>query len=184
MVEGSIARRYARALLDIGRQAGTVDALGADIAAFLETARGSALLATLANPIYTREERRRVLDAVLTKTTPSPMAANFLRLLLDKDRMGALPDVVVAYGELADDVAGRVRATVTMAAPVSDALRATIARALEASTGKTVVLESAVDPSLLGGLTVRVGSRLIDASLRSRLAQLQLDLLTPSAAQA
>ncbi|MEN9785623.1 MAG: hypothetical protein RLZZ299_887 [Pseudomonadota bacterium] len=184
MVEGSIARRYARALLDIGRQAGSVDALGADIAAFLATARQSELLATLANPVYTRDERRRVLDAVLAKQTLAPMAANFLRLLLDKDRMGALPDIVAAYGELADDVAGRVRATVTMAAPVSDALRATIAKTLEASTGKTVVLDSAVDPSLLGGLTVRVGSRLIDASLRSRLTQLQLDLLTPSAAQA
>jgi F-type H+-transporting ATPase subunit delta len=184
MVDGSLARRYARALLDIGRERGNVDALGADLGRFLEVGRIGGLLETLANPVYTQVERRRVLEAVLAKMTLTPVAANFLRLVLDKDRMAAFPDIVRAYGALADEHAGRVRATVTTAAPVSDAHRAALTSALAASTGKQVVLTAVVDPTLLGGMTVRVGSKLIDASLKSRLEALQLSLLHPSAAQA
>ena len=115
MVAGSLARRYARALLDIGREHGNVDALGADLVRFLEVGRLGNLLETLANPVYTQVERRRVLDAVLVRVTVAPVAANFLRLVLDKNRMAAFPDIVRAYGELADVHGGRVRATVTTA---------------------------------------------------------------------
>jgi F-type H+-transporting ATPase subunit delta len=184
MVAGSLARRYARALLDIGREHGNVDALGADLVRFLEVGRLGNLLETLANPVYTQVERRRVLDAVLVRVTVAPVAANFLRLVLDKNRMAAFPDIVRAYGELADVHGGRVRATVTTASVVSETNRAALTAALAASTGKLVVLTAVVDPSLLGGMTVRVGSKLIDASLKSRLEALQLSLLHPSAAQA
>ena len=184
MVAGSLARRYARALLDIGRERGNVDALGADLVRFLEVGRLGSLLDTLANPVYTQVERRRVLDAVLVKVTVDPVAANFLRLVLDKNRMAAFPEIVRAYGELADVHGGRVRATVTTASVVSETHRAALTAALAASTGKHVVLTAVVDPSLLGGMTVRVGSKLIDASLKSRLEALQLSLLHPSAAQA
>jgi len=183
MVEGSISRRYAKALLDLGREAGTIDALGADIARFAAQASG-VLLETLANPVYTGVERRGVLDAVLARLQLSPLACNFLRLLLDKERMDALSDIVRAYGELADDAAGRVRAVVTTSAPMSAEMLREVTEALETSTGKTVVVDARVDASLLGGLTARVGSRLIDASLKGRLERLQLALLTPSAAQA
>ena len=183
MVEGSIARRYAKALLDIGREANTIDALGADVARFHQNAKGT-LLETLANPVYTGVERRAVLDAVLAKLALAPMANNFLRLLLDKERMGALGDIVRAYGELADVAAGRVRAVVTTATAMTPTLQADVTSALAQATGKTVIVETVVDPSLLGGMTARVGSRLIDASLKSRLERLQLTLLTPSAAQA
>ncbi len=183
MVEGSISRRYAKALLGLGREGGNIDALGADIATFARNAEGT-LLATLANPVYTGEERRAVLGAVLAKLGLAPIANNFLRLLLDKERMAALPDIVRAYGELADEAAGRVRAVVTTATPMTGTLQAEVSAALAAATGKTVVLETVVDPSLLGGMTARVGSRLVDASLKGRLERLQLALLTPSAAQA
>jgi F-type H+-transporting ATPase subunit delta len=183
MTEGSISRRYARALLDLGRDNANIDALGADLARFLENARGQ-LLETLSNPVYTRAERRAVLDAVLVRIPLSPLAQNFLRLLLDKERMAALEDIARAYGELADAAAGRVRALVTTASPMSPALQAEVAAALSGSTGQTVVIEARVDSSLLGGITARVGSRFIDASLKGRLERLQLALLTPSAAQA
>lgn len=181
MVEGSVARRYARALLDLGREANSVDRYGDDLARFVDSAESGGLLDVLANPVYTQEERRGVLDRVLTTGKLDGMVVNFLRLLLDKDRFGALQAIAQAYGELADVEAGRVRAVVTSAAELDAAAKERVRAALSQATGRTVVLDAQVDPSLLGGLTARVGGRVYDASLRTRLERLQLTLTTPSA---
>ncbi|MFO0002631.1 MAG: ATP synthase F1 subunit delta [bacterium] len=111
-----------------------------------------------------------------------PHVASFLRLLLDKDRFAALADIAREYRALADAEAGRVRATVTTAAELTPATRDAVANALVRSTGKKVVLETRVDPALLGGLVAQVGGRVYDASLRTRLERLQLSLVNPSQA--
>ena len=111
-----------------------------------------------------------------------PHTVNFLRLLLDKDRFAALPGVVREYRALSDAEAGRVRATVTTASELSPAMREAVNSALTQTTGKKVLLESRVDPSLLGGLVAQVGGRVYDASLRTRLERLQLTLVNPSQA--
>lgn len=182
MVEGSIARRYARALLEIGRDEGQIDRLGDDLGRFARLLEGGDLGNVMANPVFTLSERRAVLDRLLPGLALHAHAVNFLRLLLDKDRFAALPDIVREYRALADLEAGRVRATVTTAAELTPATRDAVATALARSTGKKVVLETKVDPALLGGLVAQVGGRVYDASLRTRLERLQLSLVNPSQA--
>ena len=186
MAEGSLPRRYAKALLEIGRDEKLVDRFGEDLARFGRTAsagEGSDRIASvMSNPVFTHEERRKVLESVLPGLALHPHVINFLRLLLDKNRFESLFDIVLAYRDLADVEAGRVRATVTTATELGPALREQVSRALAESTGKKVVLESKVDPSLLGGMVATVGGRVYDASLRTRLERLQLSLVHPSQA--
>jgi F-type H+-transporting ATPase subunit delta len=183
MVEGSLARRYAKALLEIGREESQVDRFGDDLLRFSRLIEGTPELGNvMSNPVFTQSERRAVLDRCIPGLTLHPHTVNFLRLLLDKDRFAALPAVVREYRALSDAEAGRVRATVTTASELSPAMREAVNRALTQTTGKKVLLESRVDPSLLGGLVAQVGGRVYDASLRTRLERLQLTLVNPSQA--
>lgn len=184
MVEGSIARRYAKALLEIGREENQVDRFGDDLERFARLLKtgGGEVGNVMSNPVFTLSERRKVLDGLLPGLALHPHTLNFLRLLLDKDRFAALDGIVREYRALADDEAGRVRALVTTAAELTPATREAVTRALAQSTGKKVVLETKVDPSLLGGLVAHVGGRVYDASLRTRLDRLQLTLVNPSQA--
>ena len=178
MTEGSVARRYAKALLDLGRDEKVIDRLGDDLDRFLRTANanGGQLIGAMTNPGFTHAERRGVLDQVLPGMALHRYVLSFIRLLLDKDRFGALPDIAREYRGLADLEAGRVRAFVTTATALTPELKAEVNRALQALTGKTVVMEAKVDPALIGGMVARVGSKVYDASLRSRLEQIQLSL--------
>lgn len=184
MVDGSVARRYAKALLEIGREENTVDRLGEDLQRFLRlfTNTSTELANVMANPVFTMSERRAVLDRLFMGLALHARTVSFLRLLLDKDRFGALPDVVREYRALADADANRVRATVTTSAELSPMTREAVTRALTQATGKKVILETRVDPNLLGGLVAQVGGRVFDASLRTRLDRLQLSLVNPSQA--
>jgi F-type H+-transporting ATPase subunit delta len=184
MVEGSIARRYARALLELGRDENQIDRLGADLERFQRVldAGPPEVANVMSNPVFTNSERRAVLDRLLPGLGLQSHTASFLRLLLDKDRFGALPDIVREYRALADTEAGRVRATVTTATELPGDTRSAVASALAQATGKQVVLDTRVDPALLGGLVAQVGGRVYDASLRTRLERLQLNLVNPSQA--
>lgn len=181
MLEGSIARRYAKALLELARDEGLVDRIGEDLTRFTRHTEGE-FAGVMSNPVFTHTERRASLDRIIPGLALHGLTVNFLRLLLDKDRFGALLDILREYRALADTEAGRVRATVTTASELSPRMRDQVAEALAVSTGKKVVLETKVDPSLLGGMVARVGSRVFDASLRSRLERLQIELVTPSQA--
>lgn len=184
MIEGSVPRRYARALFELGLEAGVPDRLGEDLARFvaLATAGDGALGRVMSNPVYSGSERRAVLEAVLPRLGLHPVSASFLRLVLEKNRMAVTAEILREYEAIADRHAGRVRAVLTTAFELSPVLRAEVSRALEKATGKTVVVDTTVDRSLLGGMVARVGSTLYDASLRTRLERLQLSLATPARA--
>lgn len=182
MSDGSTARRWAKALDGLAVESGEADAVFADLSK-VSTAlagEGKALLDALSSPLFSAEERRGVLDAVLVKLRVSGTVASFLRLLADRGRFGLLPAVVAEATQLADARAGRVRVQVTTVDALTPALEKELAAAFGRLTGKTVVLESKVDPSLLGGLVARVGSRVYDASLKSRLSDLSNRLLHAS----
>jgi F-type H+-transporting ATPase subunit delta len=181
MTEGSVARRYARAFLELARESDALDRVEADLTAFLGLFSGE-LGDAMSNPVFTQAERRAVLDAVLARVDYHPYTLSFLRLLLDKDRMDRLVDVHREFRALADTEAGRVRATVTTAFPMDAALTDAVRASLSATTGKDVVISTRVDPALLGGMVAQVGSRVFDASLRTRLDQLQLSLAAPARA--
>ncbi|MEN0067346.1 MAG: ATP synthase F1 subunit delta [Myxococcota bacterium] len=177
--EQSVARRYAQAMVEVAAEADLVDQVAEQLTGFEQVLKDhdGALGDALQSPVFTVDERRKVLDAVFPKLDLPTLTQNLIRLLNDNGRMGILGDITEAYRELADERAGRVRVQVTSAEPLTEALEADVKAALEASTGKTVVIESLVDPSLLGGLVARVGSIVYDSSLRTRLQNIKGALL-------
>ena len=178
MVNVSVARRYARALLDVSTEAHATDQIAEQLAALSSAVSGSAdLRDLLANPAYTRANRRAVLESVASALGANhPALHNLLLLLIDRDRTPYLPDITRIFRSLADARAGRVRGQVTSAVPLpSDALTK-LAKALEQVTQRKVVLETKVDPSLIGGVAAQVGSVLYDGSIRTQLEEMRRQL--------
>lgn len=185
MADGSLARRYARALLEVARDEGRVDTIAQHLDGFVEVLdQGDGQLRrVLVNPGLTTLERRSVLDAVLDRLDLDAYVTNFLKILVDKSRFENLDDIILAYRQMADAAANRVRATVVTARPLGADMAKQVQEALAASTGKTVVLTQEVDPSVLGGMVVRIGDTVYDASIRARLANIEAALLrTPGQA--
>lgn len=180
MADGSLARRYAKALIELGDEHTAVVRIADDLHTFAEVLDldGGALRAAMENPGFSIGERRAVLDAVLPKLGQHALVSNFIKLLLDKNRFTVLPEITRAYDAMADERAGRVRATVTTAHELSPAMAAEVEASLTASTGKTVVVRFDTDPSLIGGIVAKIGDLVIDASVRARLDQVRQQLLS------
>ncbi len=180
MAEIAIARRYAKALMELGKEAGITETLAADLEKIRDVlqAEGAQLATALAHPALLPSERRGVMEAVLERVEVHPHVANTIRLMLDKGRSELLGGLIQEFRLLADEETGRVRAHVTTAFELSDSLLADVVRALEAATGKTVLVDTSIDSDLIGGLVVKVGSIVYDASVRSRLDSLRQALLT------
>ena len=180
MADGSLARRYARALIAIGTEEDCIDKLGADLAQFnqvLDLGDG-ALKRSLSNPGVTNGERAEVMAQVLSKLSLHGHVNSFLRLLVDKNRFAAFDGILSAYTEMADEIAGRVRATVTTASTQDAATQKQISAAIATSTGKKVDVSFETDASLIGGVVAQIGDTVIDASIRSRLQELSTDLVS------
>lgn len=177
--EQSIARRYAQAMVEVAAEAGVVDQVAEQLQGFEQVlvSHDGLLGSALQSPVFTIEERRAVLDDVLPKLELGELTQNLLRLLNDNGRLGILDAITSAYRELADERAGRVRVVVRSAEPLTEAMQGEVQKALEATTGKSVVIEAEVDPSLIGGLVARVGSTVYDSSLRTRLQNIKGALL-------
>lgn len=179
MVTGSLARRYAKALLEIGIKQQSFDAFGKELERAAETlTRSNELRTALENPIFPVEKRRLVLDDVARRIALSKTVRNFVMLLLDKGRILALPDIARVYRTLVDEHAGRVRATVTSSRPLDPMLETRLKSALEKQSGKTVILEKKEDPSIIGGLVTQLGDTLYDGSVRTQLQQIREQLLS------
>ncbi len=178
MVNVSIARRYARALLDVATEAGRADAVSEQLNTFAGALGQNRDLAdVLFNPAYTREQRAQVIEALLKAFGPVESAlANTLRLLVDRNRLGYLPDIARLFRDMADAQAGRMRGHVTSAAPLSSDSLKQLTTQLQELTQRNVVLETRVDPSVLGGIAAQVGGTLYDGTLRTQLEQLRREL--------
>ncbi|MCB9765285.1 MAG: ATP synthase F1 subunit delta [Alphaproteobacteria bacterium] len=183
MADSATAARYAQALIEIGVEDTLVDRFAMELETFARLLNDpeSLLLQTLSHPGFSMDERRAALDAVMQRLNPNPMLANFLRLVLEKDRAALLPQIISAYHRQADKLAGRVRALVTTAQPLDKGMRAEVQASLERATGKIVLLEEQVDASIIGGVIAEVEGRVFDASLRTRLLNLRQRLLDASA---
>lgn len=177
MADTTIARRYASALLDLALQSGELEKVAADLARFGKLLADPNLRRTLVTPLFAGEERNRVLDAVLPRLSLHPLAANFLRLLAEKRRFDHVESILDAFARLADDASGRVRVEVATAEPMSPQIEAEVRSTLERGLGRKVLLSATVDPTLIGGMIARVGSKVYDSSLRTRLENLKLSLL-------
>lgn len=168
------AGRYATALFELADEAGSLDKAEADLGT-LGTAIGESkdLSDLISSPLYTREQQATAMRAICDKAEIGPLVANLIGLMAEKRRLFALPQVIRRFGELMADHRGEVTADVASARPMTDAQQAALAKKLKASVGRDVKLNIAVDESLIGGLVVKVGSRMIDTSIRARLTALR-----------
>jgi F-type H+-transporting ATPase subunit delta len=179
VADRAIARRYAKAFLELADEAGRIDAIGAELDRILATIdeRGGTIYGVLGNPGFTLDERRGLLKAVAPRLGITQLTTNLLFILLEKGRVTLLPEVTAQFHEFADEKANRVRVKVETAEALTPALAAEVKAALEQVTGKTVAIEVTVDPSLIGGIVARVGGRVYDASVRTRLDIIKQRLL-------
>jgi F-type H+-transporting ATPase subunit delta len=170
-----VALRYASAMFELAREGNLVDAVAGDLGRFDQMIRGSEDLQRLIrNPIFTAEEQSAAVGALLDKAGISGLAGNFIRLVAAKRRLFALPDMIRAYQDLVSDAKGIVRAQVTLAEAPSDNVLNQIKAALRDVAKADVSLDVRIDPSLIGGLIVKMGSRMVDASVRTKLNSIRL----------
>ncbi|MBA3911313.1 MAG: F0F1 ATP synthase subunit delta [Rhodobacter sp.] len=169
-----IATRYATALFELAKEASALKALEADTAALADALSVSAeLRATIASPIVSREDQGNVIRAIGAKLGVSDVMANTLALMSEKRRLFVLPQFLTHLTDLIAAEKGEVTAEVTAARALSAAQSKKLAETLKARVGKTVKLKTTVDESLIGGLVVKLGSTMIDTSVKAKLAALQ-----------
>jgi F-type H+-transporting ATPase subunit delta len=177
MVTGSLARRYARAVVEIGTENGNLDKLGADLRALAAAMHDSNELVTvLTNPAIRRADRRRVLDGLLQRITAEPNTKNLVYLLLDGERLGSLEAISREVDAMIEARSGRLSAEVTSARPLDAGQLSEIITALEKLSGKKVAVTKREDPDLLGGVVAKLGDTVYDGSLRTQLRSLRDEL--------
>lgn len=173
-----VARRYAKALYGLARDAGRLDPVVDELgrfAALLE--REGKLRDILTRPWVKAATKRALLVTVADRLPVSPLTRNFLALVAQRRRLGLLPEILRAFRALVDENAGRVRTRVRSAVALSESERAALRERLGRRLGKTVVLDTEVDPTLLGGFVAEVGSQVLDASVAGQLRALRETLI-------
>jgi F-type H+-transporting ATPase subunit delta len=174
-IVSGMAARYATALFDLALEKRALDKVATDLAAFETLLEQSAdLLRLVRSPVFTADEQGKALAAVLAKAKISGLSANFLLAVAQNRRLFAVRDMIKVFRALIARHKGETRAEVTVAAPLSDKHLAALKKTLKAATEKDVQLDVRVDPAILGGLKVKLGSRMIDASLKTKLNSIKL----------
>ncbi|WP_457649209.1 F0F1 ATP synthase subunit delta [Profundibacter sp.] len=173
-ISSGIAARYATAVFDLAKDGKKLKALEGDVNT-LEAALAESddLKALINSPIYTREVQGKAITAIATKMKLSPIVKNTLGLMAGNRRLFVLPQLVENLRKLIADEKGEVTAEVTSAKALTKAQSDKLAKMLKASVGKDVIINPSVDESLIGGLIVKVGSKMIDTSIKSKLGNLQ-----------
>ena len=172
-ITASLQGRYASALFDLASEQGFVTAVESDLDKLGEALKASPdLSALIRNPKISREDTAKAMDAVSGVLGLSPLTKNFIGVLAGNRRLSALPEIVRAFASIAAAQRGELTAEVTSAHALSDDQVAELAQKLKAREGKEVKIKASVDPEILGGLVVRIGSRQIDSSIRTRLNSL------------
>jgi F-type H+-transporting ATPase subunit delta len=170
-----VATRYASALFELARDARSIDGVAGDLARFNGLIEGSDdLQRVIRSPVFTTEEQSAAIGALLDKAGISGLAGNFIRLVAAKRRLFVLPDMIRAFGDLVASSKGIVRAQVTLAEGPSDKVIEDIKAALRDVAKAEIALDIKIDPSLIGGLIVKMGSRMVDASVRTKLNSIRL----------
>ena len=174
----AVGRRYAKALLDLAREQGELEAVLKDVGALSEAWQVSTELRHITrNPVLPRPALKAALGALMDKLGVSRLVRNTVNLLADKGRLAQLEDVLRELEKLAQTETGHVRVEVTSAKPLSDAYYAQLKEKLQRVTAKQVVLVKKQDPSLIGGVVTRLGDQVFDGSLSNRLSELKETLL-------
>lgn len=178
MIDSAVIERYARAIFELGVESGQLSGLTQEIGRFADAYQNSReLRVALENPLVPEAERDRVLKDMAARLSVGETGTSAVRLLAQRRRVAALPDIAKRLGGMADEKAGVVRAQVSSAVPLSEDFYQKLAQKLEQRLGKKIVIERITDPSLIAGIVTKIGDNTIDGSLKGRLAALQSQLL-------
>lgn len=170
-----IAERYAKALYDLGASAKALDSTAGDLRDLQAMITDSAdLLRLIRSPLMTREDQWKAMESVLRKAKAGDLTRRFVGVVADNRRLFALPAIIERFLRLLAERRGEVTAEVTTAHKLSAKQQATLAATLKKDLGAKVAIELKVEPAILGGLIVRVGSRMFDSSLETKLQRMQL----------
>ncbi|MDK2872818.1 MAG: F-type H+-transporting ATPase subunit delta [Desulfomicrobiaceae bacterium] len=172
MTGNIVAKRYAKALFAVASSEGktAVAKYGAELAALAEVLKAAPeILRIFRNPIFSLDEKRGVAASLLDKVSASPMVRNFCMLLADKNRLGFLPEISADYAKLLDEAQGVVRGKVVTAIRLTDAMQKAVVEKLQKDSGRKIVLDYDVDQDIIGGLVLKIGDKVLDASIRAQL---------------
>lgn len=173
MIEGSLSRRYSKALFQLACDAGEEEKIGQEVEQFYAGYSGSMLQQVLTNPAFSIETRKKILTQVAGSQQLSPLTVRFLSLLLDRDRLAHLAGIASYYRQLVNEAKGRVDAKVVASSVLESATVEQIRRQLGIISGKEVVLQEKTDPSLLGGLLIELEGKVYDGSIRTQLEKMK-----------
>ena len=173
-ISTGIAARYAAAVYDLAKEAKDVKAIEADLSALTDAMATSAdFNGLIHSPIYSRQEQGAAITAIAAKMGLSTIMSNTLALMAEKRRLFVVPQLVQALRDIIAEDKGEVTADVTTAKALTKTQSEKLSETLKKRMGKDVTINATVDESLIGGMIVKVGSKMIDTSIRSRLASLQ-----------
>ena len=174
MIGSKVSKRYAKALFSLGQEDGNFKQYGQDLTEFTKFFQDNAEFGqVIANPIFAVEDRRKVLQVVLEKSNFSGVVKNFLSLLLDKNRIGAIEAVTDYYSKLTDEVSGIARAEIVTARPLKEEALGRIEKSLAGLTSKEIKSEVREEKDLIGGIVVKIGDLVLDGSVRAQLEGLK-----------
>ncbi|MGZ5960366.1 MAG: F0F1 ATP synthase subunit delta [Rhizomicrobium sp.] len=172
--ETGLAGRYANAVFELAQEEKSVEAVERDFIALRSLIDQNPDLARLVRaPVFSRDEQARVMKAVLEKMGAAKLTTQFILTMASKRRLFVLTDIIRSFDRLVAKLRGEVQAQVTSARALSDAETIELKAILKSKLGRDPRLETKVDPNLLGGLVVKVGSRMIDSSLRTKLTSIR-----------
>lgn len=173
----AVARRYAKALLLIGKENGQTETYRQELAEFSELIeKEKAIEQALNNPLYNAAERKKVLQIIIEKLAISPVMKSLLTLLFDKGRFIYLSNINDFYQKMADELKGIMRASLVSATELSSETAEKIKATLSERTGKDIILEIEQDPALIGGIVTRLGDLVLDGSIKTQLLNMRESL--------
>jgi len=174
VINNTIAKRYAKALVQLGSENDLIDGFRKELADVNNLFMTNADVgAAFANPAFTAEQKKQIMQELVARFGCSELVGNFLMLLVDKNRVAFLSQIVATYEILADEQSGTIRPLIKTAFPLDDNQVSKIQDALEKKSGKKVVAEVSVDKSLLGGVVIQIGDIAFDSSVKTQLKRIQ-----------
>jgi len=177
LTTSKVSKRYAKALLSLGKEDGKYRQYGEDLrdfSSFYE--QNDEFAQSVSNPVFSLEDRKKILNFVLGKTRYSETVKHFLNLLLDKNRISAVSGINAYYEKLTDEVANIARAEVITAGPLNEDARKRLEKVLEALTSRTIRMTAREDKALIGGIVVKIGDLVLDGSVKAQLKGLKESL--------
>jgi F-type H+-transporting ATPase subunit delta len=169
-----VARRYASALADVALERGEAPEIQSELQAWADLlASNPGLQEVFRNPTIALDKKRALLNKLIERTKPRPTTTNFLKVLLQNQRLTEIPEINRKFTEILDERAGMIAAVVTTAGPVPAGSQASLRTKLTELTGKKVRVDFEQDPELIGGLVARIGSTVYDGSVRNQLQQMK-----------